>query len=644
MNHCFIDIETRSFADLDLGTNYYASHDSTQIISIAWDVADRMHVWIGIDLPFYDELIKQFPEVVFVTDLVAAMPKKDHIFIGHNANYFDRIVLEKKLGLYRSWVDTIDLARSQSLPASLANLSEYYGRKKLSQEEMKLLSTPKKGKFIIGTMELWKKFIAYNIADVENTKLNYYELIKEGNCDRITADQNAEINSRGIPINIDRVRLLYSHYLRYIDLAEKRLRKRVDINPNSRDQVLAWIRSKGIRLDSLAKSEIDDFLINPLDYCDTVPTEVIDYLHDRRSIVARANRKLITAINNIDDDRLRHQLVYHKAITGRYAGREFQIHNLPRAVDDLDYDELLSTLSNSDEFDRVVSHEMAKAKTNIMAIMNSLLRTVVESKYDELYVSDFTQIEARCVAWLAKDIVMIKEFETKDIYQVMADKIGASRFIGKQLILGCGYSMSGAKFKLMCKSFGKDLDAMGIDADACVKAYRESYPLIPKLWKTYDFVCKKVIETGNTIATNRVVFSYKDGTLIITLPSGRKLFYRKARIEQRVPAYAKMFNFRIEPKDTIVFFDPRGFDKVLYGGLITENISQAISRDILVDKIVHLLESRLQVIFHVHDEIVSESGVNRFDEFKDIMNQRRGWYIDFPIDTKSHKSKYWRKF
>jgi DNA polymerase I-like protein with 3'-5' exonuclease and polymerase domains len=105
--------------------------------------------------------------------------------------------------------------------------------------------------------------------------------------------------------------------------------------------------------------------------------------------------------------------------------------------------------------------------------------------------SDSSQIEARTLAWLAEQNDLVEAFDKgEDVYKIMASAIYGKpqeeitkdeRFVGKTTILGAGYGMGPAKFKVQLKTFNVDLSEE--ECKRIISVYRETYPRIPQLWK-----------------------------------------------------------------------------------------------------------------------------------------------------------------
>ena len=291
-------------------------------------------------------------------------------------------------------------------------------------------------------------------------------------------------------------------------------------------------------------------------------------------------------------------------------------------------------------------------------------------------IVDSAQIEARLLAWIAGQNDLLEGFRNgEDIYSVFAtglfgctvrkpiDSDSPSdvallkirRGFGKDAILGCGYGMGAATFYQRCLE-NSDLRPLFDSGEydflfikGLINTYRTTYGRIPAFWKAIEKAFKWVVKYPHeTIslnpyndAYNNVVNSmtkdknapesmltlYKTGnTVHLQLPSGRELTYRHCRINS---------------KGTICWHWGK-----LWGGSITENIIQAIARDLLGYWILEFEKNHLPVVHHSHDEIISlvkENDVNVLDDAVKLMSQGPAWAEGLPLGSEGELSKVYKK-
>lgn len=221
---------------------------------------------------------------------------------------------------------------------------------------------------------------------------------------------------------------------------------------------------------------------------------------------------------------------------------------------------------------------------------------------------------------------------------------------GPLLVHNCGYGMGASKYDLFCQLQRVDLASAGTSAEACVTAYRDAFPMIAGarvagktfrnggVWKALQRAAELAIKSQgrHTGYAGKCVFTYVNGNLEITLPSGRVLTYRDCSIQPRVPGHAILTGGDPTPKPTIVYTHAHGYEGYLYGGLIAENVVQAACRDILATALVRYESEGGRTVLHVHDEIVAEvdAGPGEPDALADlarIMSEAPEWADGFPI-------------
>jgi DNA polymerase I-like protein with 3'-5' exonuclease and polymerase domains len=240
-----------------------------------------------------------------------------------------------------------------------------------------------------------------------------------------------------------------------------------------------------------------------------------------------------------------------------------------------------------------------------------------------LLVVDLSQIEVRTLCWLAKDHETMKEIkESEDIYEAFAIRFGLwSREKGslrndpkmrhkvKAMVLGCGYGAGAPKFAMMSGMSEKE-------AKDAVDLYRSKMKSVKKLWSDY---------------TTDIITSYDtENRFTVDLPSGRTLDYGRLKPVKQ--------NDKIQ----YVAMMPKNGKRVpvkLWGGLVAENASQALARDIFSHMLCKIndIGNGVELIMHVHDEVVVEVDADKaeqaLDQIIQIMSTPPDWIPDIPVSA-----------
>ena len=360
------------------------------------------------------------------------------------------------------------------------------------------------------------------------------------------------------------------------------------------------------------------------------------------------------------DGRIRGSLVYHKAHTGRWAGRGFQPQNLPKGVD-LDGDilerALLATIER--KVDRLfdLATELA---TTTHAILASLVRACIVAPFGmQLAVADYRSIEPRALLWLAGDHESLAAYrDDADVYAMRAaglfnipmdDVDEAARALGKSLEIGCGYQMGPARFESYAQTFGVDWGRVPLTPKEAVEHWRATHPAVAGYiglidgrlgrgggyWRLMEHAAIQACE-GQASSVGRVHWYRDGGDVMCLLPSGRPLIYRDARLETYRTSWGR--------ESQQLTYDHSGQRRATYGGKLTENIVQAVCRDLLAATLVRLERAAIRVVLHVHDEVVAEiTDAVQLDQMRCLMCEAPSWAAGLPLHVRAFASKRYRK-
>lgn len=636
-----IDIETYSDVDISLGVYRYVDTPRFEILLLGYAV-DFGPVTV-VDIKNGEKPPRK------VMDLLQDPAVTKTAF---NAQ-FERVCLNKFFDIEtENWECTMVKSWYCGINGGLASVGNALALKDEKMDEGKRLikkfSVPNKNGYEQLMMDEvvqrdWKLFKAYCKRDVEvemeiTQKLSRFHM-PEKEWELYRLDQ--EINDRGIKIDLDLVRqaIRLNEYM-----AERGQLKYKEItgmdNANSIQDIKKYIHQEtGRQVKSLSKDILPD-LIERWD--ETVP-HVAEVLRIRQQLGRTSTAKYKTMQEvTMSDGRSRGNIQFYGANrTGRWAGRLIQVHNLPQnhladlgfardvvATGDLDYLELMY----DDPAD----------------VMSQVIRPcIIPEEGKKFIVADFSAIEARVIAWYAKEDWVLDVFRTTGkIYEATASRMfnvpmetitkGSDlRQKGKVATLALGYQGGVGALKAMG---GARMGLSEKEMDQLVHLWRSSNKKIVRFWQYLEKACKEAISNRYSVWTHGVKFTVKSDILWITLPSGRELAYAKPRL---IPG---MYGDKIQFSERLSH--GKGWRQVeTYGGKLAENIVQATARDCLAHAMLALDDEGYEIVMHVHDEVVIEIDEDQ-DELEKIcalMGEEISWAPELPLRADGYECKFYQK-
>ena len=443
----------------------------------------------------------------------------------------------------------------------------------------------------------WSTFKAYNLRDVE-TEMGIQERLRKYPVPDAVWDQyhlDQQINDRGLAVDMALVRSAISIDERSREELTAKLKELTMLdNPNSVQQMKDWLADNGLETETLGKKQVAELL-------KTAPEPLRSVLVLRQQLAKSSVKKYQAMEATVcADGRVRGCFQFYGARTGRWAGRNIQLQNLPQnKMPDL---EQARAIVRAGDYDAV---RMLYDSTP--DVLSQLIRTAfVPRSGHTFFVADFSAIEARVIAWLAGEDWRQQVFaEGKDIYCASASQMfgvpvekhginGHLRQKGKIAELALGYGGSVGALKAMG---ALEMGLQEEELKPLVDAWRTANPMIVKLWWAVDDAVMTVIRMKSSTETHGIRFTCQSGMLFITLPSGRQLSYVKPRIGE---------NQFGNPAATYMGLSAaRQWDRLeSYGPKFVENIVQAISRDVLCYAMQTL--RCCSIVAHVHDELIIE--------------------------------------
>ena len=444
----------------------------------------------------------------------------------------------------------------------------------------------------------WSIFKAYNLRDVE-TEMGIQERLRKYPVPDAVWDQyhlDQQINDRGIAVDMALVCSAISIDERSREELTAKLKELTMLdNPNSVQQMKDWLADNGLETETLGKKQVTELL-------KTAPEPLRSVLVLRQQLAKSSVKKYQAMEATVcADGRVRGCFQFYGARTGRWAGRNIQLQNLPQnKMPDL---ERARAIVRAGDYDAV---RMLYDSTP--DALSQLIRTAfVPRSGHTFFVADFSAIEARVIAWLAGEDWRQRVFaDGKDIYCASASQMfgvpvekhginGHLRQKGKIAELALGYGGSVGALKAMG---ALEMGLQEEELKPLVDAWRTANPMIVKLWWAVDDAVMTAIRMKSSAETHGIRFTCRSGMLFITLPSGRQLSYVKPRIGEN--------QFGSPAATYMGLSAARQWDRLeSYGPKFVENIVQAISRDILCYAMQTL--RCCSIVAHVHDELIIEA-------------------------------------
>lgn len=275
-----------------------------------------------------------------------------------------------------------------------------------------------------------------------------------------------------------------------------------------------------------------------------------------------------------------------------------------------------------------------------------------------LVVGDFAAIEARLVAWLAKEPKLITAFvNDTDVYADFASVVygrpinkndnPAERFFGKEGILGLGYNMGANKFKTRIKTVLKK-DITEDEAWRTVNLYRATYFNVPKLWEQAHALLPLIAEGHIRCMWFAPFIKVRKNALV--LPSGLVIQYPNLRFGWYMD---KKANKKREGWHYDAFFKTYDAEPVgIYGGMIIENICQALAGELCKEAIERAEGMGLRCVGQVHDEIIAivkqdtlkgEAEKEAVNILKRAMEQAPSWFPTLKLKAEVGYGNNWQE-
>ena len=643
----FIDFETQSPVSLPVvGARNYIAHPEFRVSCFVAVLGDG-------------QTIRWSPGEPSPANLFAAIQNGLRL-VAHNAHGFDRLVWES-LGWPHpvEWIDTTDIARPRGLSGRLEEVGQQLLKIGKDRDGHRLMLAmnrldSKTGRLTEINEPERLRLVKYCERDVHLLRAVYgLELAPYANNEANVRAASLAINERGFQFDVKLARAVI-HLEHEIVSEARRSTPVAGTVLASPAKLRRWLHEVGVDVPNARSATLSAVLNNP-DTSDDVRTVVAARLMGS----GITSKKLMAGLNRVDNDgRIRDSLVYYGARTGRWSGRGLQPQNLPRGVSltDNQVSELITIVSSSDAKSlKVFAQENGADPSTLLA---TLVRACIVAPMGKiLVVSDYSQIEARVLLWLAGDQAGLGPFLNGDPYRAeVADLLGIpvtdvnddQRALGKVMVLGCGFGVGPLRFEPYAASMGVDWSKAPMTPAGVIDAWRDRHPAVAGsrtgeyykghalrrggLWRTLEETAVRVVRTGTAAKAGRCLWHIDRGHLVAELPSGRALVYRSPALEPgKFGSPQLTYNMGAHHVTT-------------YGGKLSENITQAVARDILAEALVALDRNGKRCVLHVHDEVVCEcDSATEDSEIATICKTAPSWAQGLPIGVKTHAATRYRK-
>ena len=461
--------------------------------------------------------------------------------------------------------------------------------------------------------EKWQLFKEYCMQDVvtENEILKRLSAFPVPEAEERLWQMDIRMNAFGVRVDTELISgALAIDGTSTRNLTEEAVRITGLANPNSTSQLLQWLTEQGVQMDNLQKATVEEKLTG-----ETLQMEVRRVLEIRQQL-GKTSVKKYTAMQTAKcgDDRIRGLTQFYGANrTGRWAGRLVQMQNLPRNY--------LKTLDYARNLVKAQNYEGVRLLYgNVPDTLSQLIRTAfIPSDGNKFVVADFSAIEARVIAWLAGEQWVNEVFAThgkiyeataSQMFHVPIEKIVKGnpeyslRQKGKVATLALGYQ-GGTSALIAMGALNMGLTEE--ELPDIVTRWRNANPRIRDLWYAVEETALAAMTTAEPQAMRGLIFRlegdllYGQSFLTVQLPSGRKLFYPKPFLQENRFGKMAIHYYTVGQQTRKWEVDST------YGGKMTENIVQAIARDCLAETLRRVDQLGLQVVFHVHDEVIIDA-------------------------------------
>lgn len=639
-----IDVETRSELKLnDVGAWKYAQDPSTDWICLAYmhDSWSEPRILYRGQEPDRNAFHRQ--------DIMAFNADFERAICQHVFKY-------PMPGLDR-WHDLAAWAAQRGLPNRLDECCKVLGLPELKDEEghklmlkmsrpittsddIQLIETPK---WIEDPASL-KRLGEYCMQDVK-AEMELYRRLKNSAEPVHIWRLHQRINERGFPVDLENARLICDQVQDFKDKKIKESIAKYGVSPMQVSRMKELLENEDcIMEEGLTKTAVSAAISG--DVSDTA-RELLELRQQVSASSVKKYTKLIQCAGS--GNRIRGAFQYYGANTGRFSGKGFQPQNLPRG--------------SYTGIEPVLDLKLFRDVNTIVALYGdvvdcaaSAIRACICAPDGHVLVdADYSAVEGRGLAWIAgEDDILDAYRQGKDLYKVAASAIygvpetevtKAQRQIGKISELACGYQGGHNAFNSMAANYGVVVPEE--EAKTIVRKWRAGRSGAVRLWNQIEEAAVQAVSNpGTPVSYRQITYNMEEDWLTCQLPSGRKIYYFRPTLHRTANTWgSEKMSLCYEGKD------PKRsgrFTRIwTYGGKLTENIVQAVCRDLLIDAMKRAADTGLCVVLHVHDEICCEAreeeAETTLQQLIRIMSTAPDWASGFPLNAEGWIARRFKK-
>jgi DNA polymerase len=646
-NLLFVDLEAFSRCNIDYGVDNYSNHESTTVLCVGYAVGDGpIRVVSALRFSsFFNEFIQ----------------REGATLVAHNAA-FEMAMINNCGSVKYGWgplsaakvICTMAMSYAHGLPGSLGAASDALGITSGKDWEghrvMMQLCKPRSNGVVYTTEShpaKFQKLYQYCAKDVETEREIYRRLRPLSPVEKKVWQLDYEINQRGLLVDRKSAAVADIIVAKEKDRLNVEMFKTTDgfvSTAHAHAALLKWVRRVRPACVCIDRAQVSALLTDT-----ELPYRVKRALLIRQEASKTSTSKLAAMLRCASKDgRARDLYVYHRASTGRWAGRSIQPQNLKRPkLNKKQIEEVFGLLEDTN-VDRAI--ESLRVYGNPIEVLSSCMRGFLVPAEGKSFIGgDFSNVEARITAWLSGQLDMLDTFASgEDVYKAtfsktfgtkIEDITAEQRNLGKVMVLSLGFGGAAGALEKGAQAYKVTLPP---NPQQIVESFRRANPKICNFWYSTEGAALSAMgQPGRWFQANTapIYFMQNGSFLICKLPSGREMLYPYPKL---VPG--RFGSPQIAAKT--VSSKTRKFQyETMWHGTFVENCVQATARDLLVCAMFRLEKAGFPVVHHAHDEILTEGNYveSQMGQVREIARQSPPWAKGLPIDVECWFGKRYQK-